>query len=325
MPITRLADVIQPTVFTSYVIEKTMELSALYQSGIIANNAELNALAGGSNTLVNMPYFEDLTGESQNMTDSGFINPLNIGTNKDVARKIARTSAWGANGLSALLSGADPMGAIASRVADWWTRDMQRVLLSELKGIFASASMANKTLDISSGAGSAANWSASAFVDATQIMGDAKDSLTAVVMHSVVEAELAKQQLIQYEMTAEKGTRVPYYMGKRVIVDDGMPFDTTTQIGTAYLFGTGAIALGNGNHPRIIQTEVDRDAMASSGEDYLINRKVFMMHPRGVKWTENSVADIFPTNTELEDGSNWERVYEEKAIRIVQFIFKINQ
>lgn len=323
MPITRLQDIIQPEVFTPYVIQRTMELSALYQSGIIANDSELNALASGPNTLVNMPYFVDLTGESEIMTDDGYITPKNIGTNKDVARKLARTAGWGANGLSALLSGADPMDAIASRVADWWTRDMQRVTLSTLAGVFASPLMQDKIYDISGGVDDAALWSAGAFVDANQLMGDAKDLITAVVMHSAVEAFLAKQQLIQYETTAEKGMRVPYYMGKRVIVDDAMPFDTRDKVCTVYLFGQGALALGNGSHPRIIETEVDRDKSSSSGEDYLYNRKIFILHPRGIKWKDAAVADEFPTNAELATAVNWERVYEAKAIRMVAFRARI--
>ncbi len=44
---------------------------------------------------------------------------------------------------------------------------------------------------------------------------------------------------------------------------------------------------------------------------------------RNVKWTEDSVADTFPTVDEIKTGSNWERVYEPKKIRIVKHIFKI--
>ncbi|MFQ8839831.1 MAG: hypothetical protein ACLR8P_01585 [Clostridium fessum] len=42
---TTLQDVIVPELFNPYVINRTMELSALYQSGIIANNTEFDALA----------------------------------------------------------------------------------------------------------------------------------------------------------------------------------------------------------------------------------------------------------------------------------------
>ena len=58
--------------------------------------------------------------------------------------------------------------------------------------------------------------------------------------------------------------------------------------------------------------------------DLLINRRVFILHPRGVKWTETSVSGAFPTNAELATSTNWQRVYENKAIRIVAFKHKID-
>lgn len=323
MAITRLQDIIQPEVFSPYVVKRTMELSALRTCGVIVNNAALDALASGGNTLVHMPYFADLDGESEVMRDNGQMTPAGIGAKQDVARKIARTKAWGANGLSAELSDADPMAAIAERAAEWWQRDMQRVLLASLAGAFAAPSMAGKVLDITGASGNAAVISAASFIDANQLMGDAKGDITAVMMHSAVEAALAKQQLVEYESQAGKSTRVPYYMGKRVIIDDAMPYDAGTKQATLYLFGTGAVALGNGARPQIVQTEIFRDRLASSGEDYLINRKVYVLHPTGVKWTEASVADVFPENAELSDATNWERVYDEKAVRMVCFRCKV--
>lgn len=319
---TRIADIIQPEVFTPYTIQRTMELSALINSGIVENNEEFDRLASGPNTIVNMPYWNDLTGDSEVMKDNGALTPGKIGSNKDVAVKHGRARAWGANGLSALLSGDDPMKAIGDLVANYWAREMQKILLATLDGVFASTSMQDKVLDISAASPSSL-FTPEAFVDATQLMGDAKDLLTGVMMHSAVEAYLAKLQLIEYEETKDKNVRIPYFMNKRVIVDDSMPFDTATKTGTMYLFGNGAIALGNGSHPRIIETEVDRDSLASSGEDFLINRRIFILHPRGVKWTDSVKADVFPTNTEIKNGASWERVYELKAVRIVKFKFKI--
>ncbi|MGG1598043.1 major capsid protein [Paenibacillus naphthalenovorans] len=323
MPITRIGDVIQPEVFTSYTIQRTMELSALVQSGIVQNNSEFDSLASGPNTLVNMPYWNDLTGDSETMKDDGALTPGKIGSDKDVARKHGRARAWGANGLSALLSGDDPMRAIADLVAAYWTRDMQKVLLATLDGVFKASNMSGHIHNISGETGDAALISGESFIDASQKLGDAKDLLTGVMMHSAVEAYLAKRQLIEYVQEANQSVRVPYFMNKRVIVDDAMPYDTATKTGTAYLFGSGAIALGNGSHPRIIATEIDRDSLASSGEDFLINRRIFILHPRGVKWTEDSVADVFPENSELANGANWQRVYEPKAIRVVKHVFKI--
>ena len=45
MPGTTLQDVIVPELFTPYVLNRTMELSALFNSGIVTNNAEFDALA----------------------------------------------------------------------------------------------------------------------------------------------------------------------------------------------------------------------------------------------------------------------------------------
>jgi len=320
---TRIADVIQPEVFNPYVVQRAMELSALVQSGIVQNSAEFDSLASGPNTLVNMPFWNDLTGDSEIMMDSGALTPGKIGSNKDVARKHGRARAWAANGLSALLSGDDPLGAIANLVSSYWAREMQKILLATLNGVFASSSMSGHVHDISAETGDAALISGETFIDAVQKLGDAKELLTGVMMHSAVEAYLAKRQLIEYVQEAGQSDRVGFFLNKRVIVDDSMPYDTATKTGVAYLFGQGAVALGNGSHPRIIETEVDRDSLASSGEDYLINRRIFILHPRGIKWTENTVADVFPTNAELSNGANWERVYEPKAIRIVKFKFKI--
>jgi hypothetical protein len=320
---TRIQDVIQPEVFNSYVVQRMMELSALVQSGIVQNNSEFDSLASGPNTLVNMPYWNDLTGDSETMKDDGALTPGKIGSSMDVARKQGRARAWGANGLSALLSGDDPMRAIADLVASYWTRDMQKVLLATLDGVFKAETLAGHVHDISGGTGDAALISGDSFIDAGQKLGDAKGQITGIAMHSAVEAYLAKRQLIEYVQEKDQSDRVPYFMNKRIIVDDSVPYNTSTKTGTAYLFGPGAIALGNGSHPRIIPTEIDRDSLASSGEDFLINRRIFILHPRGIKWTEDSVADVFPENTELATGTNWQRVYEPKAIRVVKHVFKI--
>lgn len=325
MPVTRIQDVIQPEVFTPYTIQRTMELSALIQSGIAENNSQFNQLASGPNTIINMPYWEDLTGEPEVMDDEGETTPGKITANKDVARKMAWVKSYGANALSAMLSGDDPMRAIADLFAAYWSRQYQQMLLSILDGVFASPSMAEKVHDITTEADADKQLiSGRTFLDAIQRMGDAKDLLTGVMIHSATETYLAKNDLIEYKEESQGRVRIPYFMGKRVIVDDSIAFDTETGASEAYLFGAGAIAWGNGSHPDIQQTEVVRNGLSLAGEDILVNRRITLLHPRGVKWTEASVAKTFPTFDELENGANWERVYEPKAIRIVKFIFKID-
>ena len=66
---TTLSDIIVPELFNPYVIQKTLEKSALVQSGIVQNDAEFDKLASQASPLVNMPFFSDLTGESETVIE----------------------------------------------------------------------------------------------------------------------------------------------------------------------------------------------------------------------------------------------------------------
>lgn len=318
MAVTKISDVIIPEVFNPYVVQRTMELSAIFSSGIAQRTAEFDRLASSGAKTINMPYWTDLTGTDEVLSDNLALTPDKIGTNEDIATILRRGKAWGANDLAANLAGDDPMRVIGDLVAAYWARRYQATLISLLKGVFAAASMSGNKLDISGLTGDAAKISAASFIDAVQLLGDAKDQLTAVVMHSAVEAALAKQDLIDYVQPSDASDRVPTYLNKRVIVDDSCP--VATDVYTTYIFGAGAIAYGEGNPVGFVPTETDRDSLA--GEDYLINRRTFILHPRGVKWV-GAPAGSSPSNADLETSTNWTRVYDNKAIRMVAFVHKI--
>ncbi|SHE63885.1 major capsid protein [Schwartzia succinivorans] len=326
---TTLQDIIVPELFTPYTVQKTMELSALFTSGIVAHSPEFDRLASEAAPLHNMPFFEDLAGDSENVIEGNDLTAAKITSKADVSTTIRRAKAWAATDLSAALAGKDPMAAIGSLVAGFWARDMQKELINTLNGVFGSYTaegetvtpLADHILDISGGTGAAANISASAFIDACQLLGDAQGQLTAVAMHSATKAYLKKQNLIQ---TERDSTDVEFevYQGRRVIVDDGCP--VANGVYTTYLFGQGAVAYGNGSPVGFVPTEIDRDKRKGSGIDYLINRKTFILHPRGVKFTNTVRANTETVSrAELANAKNWERVYEPKAIRMVCFKHKL--
>lgn len=277
---TTLSDVIVPELFTKYVVQKTMELSALFNSGIVTNNAEFDRLASEAAPIHNMPFFEDLQGDSENVTEGTDLTAKKITSNKDVSTTIRRAAMWSATDLSAALAGADPMAAIGNLVAGFWARDMQKELINILNGVFAATTMTNHVLDVSVEEGAAANISASVFIDGLQMLGDAQSQLTAVAMHSAVKSYLKKQNLITTQRDSNS-VEFETYQDRRVIVDDGCPY--SGGVYTTYLFGNGAIAFGNGNPVGFVATEVDRDKKKGSGVDYLINRRTFILHPRGVQ------------------------------------------
>lgn len=337
MPGTTLVDVIVPELFNPYVINKTMELSALLQCGVMTNNSTFDALASQASPLVNMPFFEDLTGESEQIIEGADLADNKITSKTDVSAIIRRAKMWSATDLSAAMAGADPMAAIGTLVAGFWARDAQKELIALLNGIFgtipavvdpataAITRLSSNLLDISALSGALAKWSASAFIDAQQLLGDAQEQLTAIAMHSATKSALKKQNLLTTERSS-MGVDFDAYQGKQVIVDDGCPVSGTgsSAIFTSYLFGQGAIALGNGSPVGFVPTEVDRDKKKGSGVDYLINRKTNILHPRGIKFTNTSVAEAEgPSRLEMANPVNWLPVYEPKQIRIVAFMHKI--
>lgn len=314
---TKVADVIVPEVFNPYVIEQTAQLSALYQSGIISNNPELNRLAEAGGRLINMPFWNDLTGDDEILSDNQALTPDKIDSSQDVAALLMRGKAWSANDLAKALSGDDPMGAIGKLVAAYWARRWQVTLINILTGVFAAPSMAGNLRDISAENGASGIIGASTTIDALQLLGDSKDKLTAFTMHSAVQAKLAKDNLIAFNLDSEGKPTIPTYLGKRIVVDDGCP--VANDIYDTYIFGEGAIGYGEGAAP--VPTETDRDSLA--GDDILINRRHFVLHPRGVRWMDAAVVGQGPTNAELANAANWNRVYENKNVRMVLFRHRI--
>lgn len=321
MTMTKIEDVIVPELFNPYVVNRTMELSALLQCGIVAHNPEFDRLASEAARTHNMPFFEDLNGESEPTLEDTKMTAAKIGSNKDVSTTILRQKAWGATNLSGALAGADPMRAIGDLVASFWARDMQKELIAILKGIFGTDSdsvtpMGDHILDLTAMSSAAAKKiSASAIIDACQLLGDAQSQLTGIVMHSATKSYLKKQNLIATERDSV-GVEFETYQNRVVTVDDGCPVDGDTY--TTYLFGNGAFALGNGSPVGHIATEVDRDKMTGGGIDYLINRRAYILHPRGIAYTGKVRENVeTPLRTELEMADNWNPVYEPKQLRIV--------
>lgn len=317
---TIISDVIVPAVFNPYVIERTAALSAFYQSGIIARNAELDALASAGGKLINMPYWKDLTGDDEVLSDTGALTVGKITAGQDVAALLTRGRAWSANDLAEALSGDDPMAAIGELVAAYWARRFQVTLISILAGIFGNEAtgMDGNKHDISAeGTAATRSISAGTTVDALFKLGDATEKLTGFAMHSATVAKLTKDDLIETIPESEGKPAVKLYLGKPVVMDDGLP--VADGVYTTYIFGQGAFGWGEGAAP--VPTETDRDSLA--GDDILINRRHFLLHPRGVAFKNIAVEGATPSNAELANYENWERVYENKNVRIVQFKHKL--
>lgn len=328
---TLISDIIIPEVFDSYVTEKTAELANFLLGGIITQDAAFNKLASSGGKILKMPFYQDLTGSDELLSDSSSLTVNNITTSQDQAVLHMRGKAWSVNDLAKALSGSDPMRAIADLVAEYWARRQEATLISTVEGVMAD-NIANDSGDMHVDVGtgndniSAVNLDADVFTDTRATFGDRSTGLAGIAMHSDVYHNLLKLDTNGKDFQAESagGQEITTYRGLKVIVDDSLPF--TPQVGpgdndaaalyTSYLFGTGAIALGDGGAP--VASETDRDVLA--GDEILVTRRHFIMHPRGVPFQSASVAGDAPTNAECELAANWDRAYERKNVRIASVI-----
>ena len=327
---TAVADIIIPTEFEKYAIERTAELSRFGESGIVEMAPEFDELAAGGGREVKMPFWKDLTATRQLLSDSASLTVNKITSDQDISRIHNDAQVWSVNHLAKVISGDDPMQAIVDLVGGYWARTDEGLVISALKGVFAAASMSANLLAIHSESvaaqTSATRLNGATFVDACTKLGDAADRLTAVAMHSGTEAALRKLDLIDFIPDSEGKAMLRTFQGRRVVVDDTLPTragSTDGTVYTTYLFGQGAFAKGVAPRDGAalqggVGTEgVEIARVALDSDTVLINRRRYILHPRGVKFTSASVAGDSPTNAELETGSNWTRVWEAKNVRLV--------
>jgi len=344
-PATRVGDVIVPEVFTPYMQNLTEEKSRLVQSGLLIRSQPLDTLLVGGGLTFQVPSWRDLDNDAERVSTDTSVpfaaadaaipagqarppNPLKIGSLKEIAVRMNRNNSWSTTDLAAILAGSDPMNAIADRVAAYWVRRLQAAFIATWNGVIAdnaandSGDYAN---DISGGAfiDGVTNFSAEAFLDAAQTMGDSQEGLVAVAVHSVVYNRMQKNNLIDFIPDARGEINIPTFLGREVIVDDGLP--RTGSVYDTWLFGSGATQLGVGTPP--VATEVERKAGGGNGggQDVLYSRVQWSIHPTGHAWIgtadEGGPANTGTANSDLDEAASWDRRYpERKQIKFARLV-----
>src|SRR4051794_36733634 len=150
---TSVADIIIPTEFEKYAIERTAELSRFGESGIVEMAPEFDALAQGGGREVRMPFWKDLTATRQLLSDAASLTVNKIISDQDIARIHNDAQVWSVNHLAKVISGDDPMQAIVDLVAAYWARTDEGLIVSCLKGMFAAGLGGGSFLSVLSGGG----------------------------------------------------------------------------------------------------------------------------------------------------------------------------
>jgi len=308
----------------------TTENSALYRSGIIATDPQIQALvteysARGKTGELN--FFNDLGSDDDPQSQTTPFTPAAMTGGKDIFVIHRRGKAWAAHDLAGIISGGgDVVGRARTLIGDFQIRARQKMLMRTLKGVFASNIAKNSgdlVFDITGLAGNAAVLDEYSLLDAAQLLGDAKGALTAIVCNSQVEVWLnklgGKSQV--YKPADERQGVLASYNGKSLIMDDALPYNPQTGVTEFFLFARGAVAEASAepaeNNRRF---ENYREPLKSTSG--IIARDSYVMHVRGIKYVGSTDADT-PANDTVEAAASWTRVYDKKHIRVLKVVAKV--
>lgn len=316
---TKVADIVVPEIFNPYMREQSLVSNTFFSSGIVGAVADLN-FGNRGGLSIEMPYWKALGERAQLLDDDYDLEIKKVRSAQDTAVQHARALVYGATDLAAALAGEDPMGMIASAIGANWSLEFNQVLIASLQG--AMANVTANVHDISALSGDASLLDGDAFVDASQRLGELKNQIVGVAMHSAVEASLVKNDLVPTIRDSEGKLVMQTFMGKQTIIDDAL-VSSSGGIYDTYLFAPGAIGWGEGN-PKV-PTETGRAPLTNGGQEYVVSRRHFVLHPRGIRWTpQNGVpAKQTPSDLELKDPGNWSLVYDPKHIRIIKIRHRI--
>lgn len=338
----RLSDVFVRPVYESYTALNSPEKTALIQSGLIATNPILAALAKGGAKTGFIPFWKDLDATHEpdytNDDPSDKATPDKIGTGSMEYRKAFLHKSYASMDLVAELMSANPLQRIRARFAAYWDRQLQKRVIAMSNGILAANVAQNSgdmVVDISGLSGDAAKFNAAAVLDAEYTLGDAVGGLSGIAVHSMVAKRMAEANMLTTQKPSEGDVVVTTYRGKVVIIDDSLPVSgsSSDRVFTTVLFGPGAFgfggaagtALGIGEGTPQVPSYVVRqeDAGNGGGMEIIGERNTWLLHPFGFSWVENSLVEFSPKLADLAKADHWKRVVDRKQVPLAFLKTKI--
>jgi Major capsid protein 13-like len=342
---TFLGDLFRNERFKAAVYQEIYNSFAFQSSGIVAADSAINVEEGGVSCTLPMvlPFepFEEVieSNDTWGSSGAGYLTPQKVNARTQIFPVMHRGFLVGADKLSKLGSGIDPLGAAAQYLGEALASHKSATLITMLAGLFASGGpLIGNLLDISrTGAGpsTGANFiSASAVTRAKARLGERSRRLTKIAMHSDVKHYLEDLGMLQFSTAAlvnngaitwggggigVTATDVQYFAGLQVVVDDRLLPTTDATNGDkypVYLFADGVVRQG-------MQEPLNIDY------GYNLESKQYMMSPDihyslGIYGLTYAGTLGSPTNTNLGTAANWAMAYTgtdaRKLIPIVRMV-----
>lgn len=324
-----------PDVFTDYIQEADPVHTSIINSGVLRVSPEISAVLTDKNNVFTVPNYAPLSGEAKNYDGETDNTPVEVSAKKQTGMAFRRMAAWKDQDFTRELTGADPLGDVARKVAYYQQKNNQKDLLSIIDGVLSVDAMSSHVKDITASKGSSSTatptaenrLSADTFLDAAQeALGDNFDDLTMVAMHSRVYTNLLKLQLVNNIATTpdaySRGVQFGLLLNKYlVMVDDSLTTGTKDGAATytTYLLGEGSIATAR--NVRIDRPNyVNYDPESKGGVNKLYTKWGMAMHPLGMSLDVSKIAKNSPTRVELGTKANWTKVWDAKNIKLAKII-----
>lgn len=341
---TQISDIIETRIYGGLQPDIDLSLLALWNSGIIVAHPEFNRLATDTARSCELIFWRDINmGIEPNLSSTQPVDAVPSHTNQDRMRcfKAFVNQGWSSYNLTYdMTRGTKPMQHIRNRTATYWALYRQARLIAISRGILASNILGrfkagttgiagDMIIDVStnnSTTATAANrFNSDIFSAAVYTMGDRQGQLGAMVVHSAVMNTMQQNQLIEWVQVAGEPTLVPFYRGRRVVMDDDCPHFLADPANPAngfkyvsIIFGPAAVGYGVGTHHKPVAIEENERTGHGAGSETLWERKQYVTHPFGFD-DDNNVAtgnEGQKTLSDLQNGTNWTRIVPRKAVPI---------
>lgn len=309
---TRLADIIAvESEFLATVDQEVAERSVYRQAGLIADDAEMGVVANGPlDTTYNKRFFKALaqdesTVPTDNPADRGEAGNIQMGVAK--MRAHMRAKAFSNMDLTSEVLDEDVMGAIARRFGLYWALDERETVISILKGLMTDAELVhaiNGVLDIDG------------IVDAAAMKGDFYENIEGLIVPKPVHTLLQKSESNLYVPKSKTDIGFDTYAGLKLIVDSSIK-PTAEGVYTSVAFGPGALRAGTGTADTPVEYERDARAGNLGGQETLIHRRKFALHPKGFSYEGTPAKAAGATNAELAQAGAFVASDDKRLIPLV--------
>lgn len=319
-------------VFTDMMHENDFWRNEIAASGIVQHDAAIMDLIGSKGNVATIPIYKPLNVFDEDMaalnndgeTDN---TPVEIAGDKQTCMLIQRMKAFKAKDFTKELTGADPLGLIKNKIANYYTQVWEAELMNIADAVLGVSELSDHITDLSVTSGTVGDTNIineTTIIDAEQTaLGDMAGGLGLVIMHSKIFARYKKLGLVDYGKYTvgniiRQDIELPTINGKIPIVTDYYTVDTSVTgfpVFKTYLFGEGAfLTAEKKNYENQYTTNYDPET--SAGIDKFYTKQGKVLHPNGLSLLTDNILKESPTKDELKNSANWSLKFNSKNVKM---------